>query len=149
MKICPKCQTGNSDETVMCRECGESLGSVSAQDEEAVLKTEMAKCERRQRCRRNLALSGVILSGALNVFFFIISIIRSTFLFPIVFFLFTPVIGYFCIFRSEALFKYEHQYDIENVNEAKPTDWYYFKNMIGGVMLMVMGNAFMGFIAFH
>jgi len=149
MKICPKCQTGNSNETVMCRECGASLGLVSIQDEEAVLKTEVAKYERKQRHKRNLVLSGIILSGVLNIFFFIISIVRGTFLLPIVFFLFTPVMGYFCIFRSEAIFKYEHQYDIENVNEAKPTDWYYFKNMIGGVFIMVMGTAFMGFIAFH
>jgi hypothetical protein len=149
MKICPKCQTGNSDETVMCRECGASLGTVSAKDEETVLKEEMDKYERRQRRRRNLALSGVILSGVLNVIFFIISVIRSTFYFPTVLFLFMPVFGYLAIFRSDAMFKYEHQYDIANVNEAKPTDWYYFKNAIGGVIIMVMGTAFMGFNAFR
>jgi hypothetical protein len=140
---------GNNNQAVICRECGTFLGSVSAQDEEVLLEREIKKYELKQKRKQILAYTGVILSGVLNVTFFIISIIRGTFLLPAVLFLFMPVIGYFCIFRSEALFKYEHQYDIENVNEAKPTDWYYFKNMIGGVMLMVMGNAFMGFIAFH
>ena len=140
---------GNRDESVICRECGASLGKVPSQDEEALLKTEMDKYERRQRRRRNLALSGVILSGVLNMAFFVISIIRGTFLFPAVFFLFTPVFGYLAIFRSDALFRYEHQYDIANVNEARPTEWYFLKNTIGGVIILLMGSAMMGFIAFR
>lgn len=149
MKICPRCQMGNSDETVMCKGCGESLGAVPAQDEEEMLKAETKKYERRQRRRRNLELSGVMLSGVLNAAFFIISIIRSTFFFPIVLFLFMPVMGYLFIFRADAMFKYEYQRFIANVDEAKPTDWYYFKNVVGGIFIMVMSTVFMGYIAFH
>jgi ribosomal protein L40E len=149
MKICPRCQMGNSDGAVLCRECGTSLGMVSSQDEEELLATEIKKYECRQRRKRILAFSGVILSGVLNVSFFIISIIRGTFLFPMVFLLFMPVMGYLFIFRADAMFKYGYQYDIANVNEAKPTDWYYFRNKIGGVYLLVISVVFMGVIAFH
>lgn len=149
MKICPRCQMGNSDETVLCRECGASLGEVIALDEEVLLKKETDKYERRQKHRRNLALSGVVLSGVLNVTFFIVSIIRGTFLFPTVLFLLMPVMGYLFIFRPDAMFKYGYQYDIKNIDEAKPTEWFYFKNMVGGVFIMGLSTVMMGFIAFH
>ena len=149
MKICPKCQAGNSDEMVLCRECGVSLGKVSAQDREALLKTETEKYERRQRRSRNLALVGVILSGVLNIFLFITSIIRGTFFFLTVFFLFTPVMGYFFVFRADALFRLSHFEDFENIDDVRLTDWYYFKNMIGGILVMVMGTIMMGVVALH
>ncbi len=149
MKVCPKCQTGNSDEMVLCRDCGAFLGAVLAQEGDTLFKKEMGEYERKQRRNKNLALLGVFLAGALNVLFLIVSIVRGTFLFPEILILFTPVVGYFAVFRSEALFKFSHFNDFYNIDDIRPTDWYYFKNMIGGILMIVMGTVMMGFIALH
>jgi hypothetical protein len=140
---------GNSNQTVICRECGTSLGSVSAQDEEVLLQKEIEKHERKQRRKQVLAYTGVILSGVLNVTFFIISIIRGTFLLPAVLFLFMPAMGYLFIFRPDAMFRYGYQNYIKNINDVKLTELYYFKSTFGGVFIMVLSTAMMGFIAFR
>jgi len=151
MKICPVCQTGSGDETVVCRECGVSLGAVAAQDEEVVLKAEMDRYERRQRRLKNLAMAGVILSAVLNLSFFVISIIRNTFFFPILLLLPMPAAGYLMIFKAEALFRFEidvsGNYDIKG--EISPTDWYLLKNAILGVGVMLISTILSGIVALH
>ncbi len=150
MKICPVCQMGNSNETVMCRECGTSLGAVSIQDAATILKAEMDRYERRQKWLKNLAMTGVILSAVLNVSFFIISIIRHTFFFPVLIVLFMPAVGYLMIFKAEVLFRFEIEvsgnYDIKG--EISPTEWYFFKSAILGALAMLLSTVFIGIITF-
>lgn len=151
MKICPVCQMGNSNETVMCKECGTSLGAVPAQDEEVILKTESDRYERKQRRLRNFKMSGVVLSVALHISLFAISIIRGTFFFPMLFLLLAPAAGYMMMFRAEKLFqiKIDASGDYDVNGEVRPTEWYLFKNAIQGALIMLASIILMGMIAFH
>lgn len=151
MKICPVCQMGNSNETVLCRECGSSLGAVPEQDEEMILKTESDRYERRQRRLRNLKMAGVVLSAALHISLFVVSIIRGTFFFPMLFLLLAPVVGYMMLFRAEKLFqiKINASGDYDVSGEVRPTEWYLFKNAMQGALIMLASIILMGMIAFH
>ena len=151
MKICQACQMGNSNEAVICRECGASLTAVLAQDEEMILKAESDRYDRRQRRFRNLKMAGVILSAALHVSLFAISIIRGTFFFPMLFMLLAPAAGYMMMFRAEKLFqiKIDASGDYDVSGEVRPTEWYLFKNAIQGAMIMLASIILMGMIAFH
>ena len=150
MKICPRCQMGNSNETVMCRECGASLGAAIAQDAEAILKAASDRYERKQRRIRILKVAWVVLASVLHIIFFVIAIIRGTFIFPVLLLLFMPVGGYMMLFHAEAMFQFkiDASGDYEIRGEVGPSEWYLFKSTIAGSFIMLASTIFMGIAAF-
>ena len=147
MKICPECQAGNTDEAVLCRECSAFLGKVAIQEEEALLQAEMEKYERRQRRNRCMIYAALIGMSVLDVAFLIIAILRGTAAFSMVWLMLTPLAGYASVFHADKLFKLDFFLDIDNVAEARPSEWYYFKKTFGGIWATVVGTVCMGMIA--
>ncbi len=139
MKICPKCNTGNNDTAVICSECMKSLKDVTVENEEISEKF-WEREEKRERCRRVFRIAVIPVYYAVYITFYILTVRLErgpawVLLIP----LFFPLFYWLCVEKAEWVFKLEHMLHIDNIDDARPSDWYLMTTKISGYIFLIMG----------
>jgi hypothetical protein len=148
MKICPKCQMGNKDDAMYCKDCGISLSRISIKNIEEQLKKEKARVERKEQRTKQLLCMLVAAFGVLDLVILGFSIFHGTMTFIMLIHLLTLPAGYAAILHPDALFHLNHSKDIENIHDVEPSEWYYYKCKAAGISVMALGTISMLILAF-
>lgn len=138
MKICPKCGENNPDSAKLCAACFASLAeSVKpAFDSEEFFLRE----EKRDRRKRRIHLLLIPLYYVVYLLFFILCCIENggvvgLLLIPLLF----PALFYLFVFHPDALFAFQHMFDIDNLHDVQISDWYYFTSRLSGYFFLILG----------
>lgn len=138
MKICPKCGENNSDSAKLCAACCASLSEAAQPDfnsEEFFLRE-----ERRDRRKRCVQLLLIPLYYVVYLLFFVLCCIENGgvighLLIPLLF----PALYYLFVFHADALFAFQHMFDIDNLHDVQISDWYYFTSRLSGYFFLIAG----------
>lgn len=139
MKICPKCGMNNKDDAKLCMECSASLHCINVK--EACNTEEFFACEeRKDRRKKRIHLLMIPLYYVIYITFFVLCLLKTTesivlLLIPLLF----PALYYLSIFHPDAIFRFQHMFDISNLEDVEPSDWYYFSSKLGGYLILVLG----------
>ena len=140
MKICPKCQAGNNDDAIYCKDCGTSLSKTAIKKAEELLKAESEKRERKEQRTRRMLCALIVVFSVLDFVILGSSIFRGNITFIMLVHLLTIPAGYVAIFHPDALFQLNYSKDIENIHDVEPSEWYYFKCKATGIGVMILGT---------
>lgn len=143
MKICPYCQTQNPDGAVLCTECMQSIGDVVPVREdgaESVVNEFFEKEEKRDKLKAFLWQLPILLYYVIYIPLYILTVKKDSELFGVM--LLPLLFGglyYLLVFKAEFLFKFNHMFDIDNIDEVHVSDMYVFSSKISGVVMLVAG----------
>ncbi len=150
MKICPKCECANVDTATLCKECGSPFRGQDREDYEKRVAAEDALRQRKERRREIVKWSAAAGAGAIALAVTVAGfVLRGGWFFQ--FF----CIGWFIIGMGvvqlifpDAVFRFRHMFDIANIDDVRPSDFYYITTAIGAVALIVCGAVIMAGPAF-
>lgn len=147
MKICPKCNTGNSDNAFQCRDCGFSLSREIVNSRDYVGEIS-AREEKQHKFRMLLHIILLPVLGALYVFLYVKALSRGEILETTFVAVLLPLIAYVNIHHPKEVFMLTHILTINNVDDVELSDWYMAGTKISGYLCLVMGFVFIGMFAF-
>jgi amino acid permease len=145
MKICPKCNTGNDDNSIYCKDCGFSIFKIICDQQDYIEELEKRKEEKH---KRKMLIHNILLSFLGIVYIYIyIKILQSEFTFSSIFIgILLPLMSYLQIHHPRLLFIIGHFLTIDNIDEVELSDWYIFSTKLGGYLCLAA--AFVIAIAF-
>ena len=137
MKICPKCNCANENDSIICKDCSNLISKVKA-DSIDYIEAINKKEERKHKFRKRLHMILIPLLGIIYVYLYInslnyISFIEATFI-GVLF----PVLAYINIHNPKLLFILRHIFTIDNIDEVELSDFYIVCTKIGGIVLLVI-----------
>ena len=140
MKKCPKCGTINFDNMTLCENCFAHISEVESESTNVIDKI-MLKEEKNEKFRQVFHIMLVVIYYAVYIPLFIICFKKSTHISLGILLLpaFFPLLYYLSVFKAEAMFKLSHMFHIDNIDDVRISDWYYFISKIGGYMVLLMG----------
>lgn len=141
MKLCPKCNSANKDNAVMCKYCGFSLTSANLEVYQSHL-DEINKLKEKSH-KRNMLLHHCLLvtAGLLYLYLYIKAIPKGGF-FKVTFLaVLLPLLAYLGIHHPRVLFTIGHLFTIDNIDDVELSDWYIFGNKAGGLLLIILAFA--------
>lgn len=142
MKICYKCGCGNSDSSVICKECSASLTDVSVQKAEEIANEKEAWRERKEKNIKRIKLMLIPIYYFIFIPVAVLSIINETIMWlPMLLMAALPLYYYLCIFKADLLFELNYMFNL-SVKNAEPTDHYYFTTQLSGYIILIFGIAF-------
>jgi len=126
MKICPKCNTGNGEKAIQCKDCGYFLNKVSVDSHKKYIEkiTEIEETKhRRKMLIHNITLPII---GVVYIYFLVKSL-QDEFSLSIIFAaILLPLLSYVQIHHPRALFVMKHIFTIDNIDDVELSDWYIF-----------------------
>ncbi len=141
MKRCKKCFFENPDSNSICEKCYAPLNT--ADDGSKELEMFFEKQEQKEKRAKAFHLALIPVYIVICTVLLILTLINSDYGADIAVFYVVALVlcalYYFSIFHTDALFKIEHITVIANIDEAKPSDWYYITSRIGAYAGLVFG----------
>ena len=141
MKKCKKCGYENSDNMTVCESCYSHLDDEkSGETSEKFFK----KLERKEKIKKtiNYALLVIYFLIVAPLFFISAQIIGNIGL-ALLLFLFLliiiPVMFYTSLFHPDTLFMFTYFNMISNIEETKPSDWFYTSTEISAYIFLILG----------
>jgi hypothetical protein len=147
MKICPKCNTGNNNNSINCKDCGMKLSGKCIVDESKIIDEFNLKDERYQNRSRILRRVSLVIISITYLVLYILSIPKGEFFALTFMAVICPTIGYLNIFHPKVLFILGHIFTIENPDDIELTDFYLFTSKISGIIIILVGLVLMGVMA--
>lgn len=139
MKICPKCNTGNSDNALKCKECEAYIGKIEVKESSQIINEFNMKEERRERIKQITKILSIAIVVASYVLFFIIASSKEDFFLVFLCSIVCEIIGYLNTFYPEALFKLKYFTVIDNIEDVEPSDLYLFSSKLAGILFLLLG----------
>ncbi len=141
MRICHKCGLENPDSAKSCERCFSVLLNSASQSDEKRLAEFFEKQEKKER--RNQIFKTIPIPVYVLIYLpvYIKCVLLNTdYIFSLLFFLLFPTVGYYLLaFKAEALFKLQHIFHIDNIDDVEVSDWYIFSSLIAGISLLIIG----------
>lgn len=140
MKICPKCGFENVDADTFCAKCSAALLGQSVQQGESG--DFFQREERREKIKRWTRLSLIPLYYLIYLPFYVgaVKIDRELWLMlglPLL----IPLLYYLFYFKPETMFRLQHLFEIDNLDEVQVSDWYLFTSKLSAYFLWIFGIA--------
>lgn len=141
MKICRNCGFENPDTVQSCERCCSTLFNEAVVPDKEILDAFFEKQEQKEKRHKILKTIPI----PLYVLIYIPVLIKCTLIdsesfLSLLFFLLFPTIGYYLLaFKAEALFKLQHVFHIDNIDDVEVSDWYIFSSLIAGFLLLGLG----------
>ena len=141
MRICHKCGFENPDSSKSCEHCFSVLLNSVSQSDEKLLEKFFEKQERKERKNKIFKTIPLPVYALIYLPIYIKCVLLdSECLSSLLFFLLFPIIGYYLLaFKAEALFKLQHIFQIDNIDDVEVSDWYIFSSLIAGILLLIIG----------
>lgn len=140
MKLCPKCNTENSDSQVLCENCNSPLLTAKSIETQGKAEEFFIHEEKKERRNRFLSVLPFVLYYLLSLPLGIRCFWEERDLLPVLLIqLFLPLVSYLLRFHAKGLFVLEHMFQIEHPEEVEPSDWYYLCSHISAYILLILG----------
>ncbi len=138
MKKCPKCGEENLSTAQVCRKCTAPLSDVP--ESKANVEHYFEKINRREKFGKVIKIVLVPIYYIVYFIFYIkcVLIERAT-AGPLLIAVFFPVVYLLLMFKADSLFRFNHMFDIDNVEKVKLSDWYYLSSKISACIVLALG----------
>ncbi len=141
MKRCKKCFFENPDSNSICEKCYSPLGTSDEGSKD--LDAFFEKQEQKEKRTKIFHLALIPVYLVICTVMLIFTLINSDYGADIAVFYVVALVlcalYYFSIFHTDTLFKIEHISAIANIDDARPSDWYYITSRIGAYIGLVFG----------
>ncbi|MEN2776143.1 DUF6199 family natural product biosynthesis protein [Acetivibrio clariflavus] len=148
MKICPKCNTGNSDNALKCKECEAYIGKIEVTESSKIVDEFNMKEKRREKIKQIAKIICIAFIIASYVLFFIVAFSKEDFFIVLFSSILCVIIGYLNIFHPEILFRLKYFTVIDNIDDVEPSDIYLLSSKLAGVLLLLIGTVIVYVYAF-
>lgn len=138
MKKCPKCGEENLSTAQICQKCAAPLGDVpeSKADSEYFFE----KINKREKFGKVIKLLLVPLYYIVYFIFYIKCVlIEGSTAGPLLIAVFFPIVYLLLMFKADSLFRFNHMFDIDNVEKVELSDWYYLSSKISACIVLALG----------
>lgn len=138
MKKCPKCGEENLSTSSVCQKCAAPLTDVP--DSKADSEHYFEKINKREKFGKIIKLVLVPLYYIVYLIFYIKCVLtdKSTAA-PLCVPIFFPIVYLLLMFKADSLFRFNHMFDIDNVEKVELSDWYYLSSKISACLVLALG----------
>jgi ribosomal protein L40E len=147
LKICPKCNTGNNDNDIQCKDCGYSLSDTIIEKHRNYLEEITERDEKRHRLKMRIHNIVLLIIGGFYIYFYIKALSKVGFIELTFIAVLFPILSYMGIHHPRTMFVISHIFTIENIDNVELSDWYLISSKIGGYICAIVGFVFMAIFA--
>ncbi len=144
MKYCHRCGTGNPENQMFCQGCGRPMQKNAREVSLKMAREESTRQEKKETRRQKIG--HCLLAGmyALHILLMLCACIFGNVqlvgvLPALGVTLIFPGLGYAGLYHPEWIFKLEHLFTIQNLDEVEVSDFYRFCSAVGGVLVWAGG----------
>lgn len=147
MKICPKCNTGNDNHAIQCKDCGASISQTGITQQNFV---EERSAGEEKRHRRKMLVHNIVLPvlGIAYVSLYIKALSKANPFQVTLIAVVLPLIAYLNIHHPRVLFVIRNIFTIDNIDDVELSDWYVIGTKISGYICIAAALVFMSISAF-
>jgi hypothetical protein len=143
LKICPKCNTANNDNTFQCRDCGYSLSEINIEKHRNYVEEIAERDEKKHRLKMRIHNIILPIIGVFYIYFYIKALSKVGFIELTFMAVLFPILSYMGIHHPRAMFVLKHLFTINNIDDVELSDWYIISSKIGGCICAIVGFIFM------
>lgn len=148
MKICPKCNTGNGDSALQCKDCGTYIGVTKVTNDSKIIDDFNRKEKRKETIKLISKILSFVIAVVSYILFFAKASLKEDFLQVAFMSLLLISMGYFVFFHAEVAFKMKYSFIVQDINNVEPSDLYLLFSRLSGIVLFLIGIFLLFIFAF-